>query len=291
MISEHFDPREVTVLLHAVDLATGAEVGHEADALVVPASVFKLPVLLELFRQGSAGELDLTTPVDVPVEGRAAGPFGFSVMRDPATMSLRDLAWPMIGISDNAATDLICDHVGLGNVNASLERLGFKETRVEGDCRDLFAMMLEDAGVDRVEDFPPYPDPELLAKLRMIDPLRSLQRTTPREMTTLLGMVWRDEAADEATCEQVRRILGLQVWPHRLASGFPEDDVTTAGKTGTMPCIRNEVGVVSYPDGGRYAVAVFTRRPANRPKDPEVDALIGRLARRAVDELRGGLRP
>jgi beta-lactamase class A len=278
---------DLDVCVHAIDIDSGAEVGHRADAPVVPASVFKVPVLLELFRQASAGELDVTTPVPFPVEGRAAGPFGFSVMKDPATMSLRDLAWPMIGISDNAATDLICHHVGLDNVNATLERLGFKETRVNGDCRAIFVTMIEDAGVETVEDFPPYPDTELLAKLRALDPARSPQRTTPREMTSLLGMMWRDEAADPATCEEVRRILGLQVWPHRLASGFPEDEVVTAGKTGTLPCLRNEVGVVTYPDGGRYAVAVFTRRPKNYPKDPQVDALIGRIARAAVDELRG----
>jgi beta-lactamase class A len=286
VISDLFAGLDVDVFVHAVDIDSGAEVGHQPDAPVVPASVFKVPVLLELFRQGSTGELDVTTPVTVPVEGRAAGPFGFSVMRDPATMSLRDLAWPMIGISDNAATDLICAYVGLDNVNATLERLGLKETRLDGDCREIFRMMVEDAGVETVDDFPTGAGPELLAKQRVLDPARSPQRTTPREMTALLTMVWRDEAADPATCEEVRRTLGQQVWPHRLASGFPQDDVTTGGKTGTLPCLRNEVGVVTYPDGGRYAVAVFTRRPTWHIKDPEVDALIGRLARAAVDDLR-----
>jgi beta-lactamase class A len=286
VITDLFDPRELDVRIHAIDVDSGAEVGHRPDEPVVPASVFKVPVLLELFRQGSAGELDITAPVPVPVEGRAVGPFGFSVMRDLATMSLRDLAWPMIGISDNAATDLICEHVGLAKVNATLKRLGLKETRIDGDCRAIFATMIQDAGVAAVEELPLHPGAELLARLRALDPETGLHRTTPRDMTTLLKMVWRDEAADGATCHEVRRMLGLQVWPHRLASGFPEDDVTTAGKTGTLPCVRNEVGVVTFPAGGRFAVAVFTRRPWNHVKDPEVDALIGAVARAAVDELR-----
>ncbi|GAA1419517.1 hypothetical protein GCM10009601_16460 [Streptomyces thermospinosisporus] len=89
-------------------------------------------------------------------------------------------------------------------------------------------------------------------------------------MTRLLAAVWRDEAGTAEHCAATRRLLALQVWPHRLASGFPFDDVHVAGKTGTLPTVRNEVGVVEYPDGGRDAVAVFTRtasppRPSRRP--------------------------
>jgi beta-lactamase class A len=104
-------------------------------------------------------------------------------------------------------------------------------------------------------------------------------------MTTLLSMIWRDEAGDAAACAEVRRIMALQVWPHRLSSGFP-DGVTVAGKTGTLPGIRNEVGVVTYPDGGRYAVAVFTRAHTYEGQRPEIDAAIGTAARLAVEEIR-----
>lgn len=87
-------------------------------------------------------------------------------------------------------------------------------------------------------------------------------------------------------CAEARRILGLQVWPHRLASGFPEDEVKTSGKTGTLPTLRNEVGVVEYPDGGRYAVACFTRASTLNQKTPAADTVIGHAARLAVDSLR-----
>lgn len=63
-----------------------------------------------------------------------------------------------------------------------------------------------------------------------------------------LGGVWHDEVAGPDSGAAIRRILELQVWPHRLASGFPYDDVQVAGKTGTLPTIRNVVGVV---DSGR----------------------------------------
>lgn len=275
----------VTAAFHALDLDSGREVAHHADDLAVTASVFKLPVLLELCRQHAEGEIDASAPVEVPVEDRAPGPNGLSVMQDPMTMSLRDLAWLMMGISDNAATDVVCAHVGLDKVETLLTRLGLTRTRVGGDCRDLFRTISEDLGIDSIEDL--KPSWEMLDKLRALDPERCLRVTTPREITRLLTLIWNDEAAPPEACAEVRRILGLQVWPHRLASGFADDDaVKTSGKTGTLPTIRNEVGVVEYPDGGRYAVAVFTRSSSLAWKNPAADAVIGRAARLAVDELR-----
>lgn len=61
-----------------------------------------------------------------------------------------------------------------------------------------------------------------------------------------------------------------------------------SGKTGTLPGIRNEVGVVELGDGARYAVAVFTRHDGARAGLPQADAVIGVAARIAVDALRAG---
>jgi beta-lactamase class A len=282
-----FGAADVEGFLHAVDLETGREITHGGERPVVLASVFKVPVLLELFTQGAEGRLDLTEPVLVPVEGRSLGPFGISMMLDPIQMSLRDLAWLMMGISDNAATDVICDAVGIDAVNATITRLGLKDTVLIGACRDIFATMAEDLGVRALDDLEALDltDATVIDRLRAIDPLVT-SRSTPRDVTTLLGQIWRDEAATPEVCADVRRILGLQVWPHRLASGFPEDGVRTSGKTGTLPRWRNEAGVVENPDGGRYAVAVFTRSAATTLKNPRADAVIGAAARQAVDQLR-----
>ncbi|MDX6199676.1 MAG: beta-lactamase class [Actinomycetota bacterium] len=273
--------------LHAVELSSGREIGHGGDDPVVLASVFKVPVLLELFRQGESHRLDLTAAVQVPVEGRAPGPFGISVMRDPLQMSLRDLAWLMMGISDNAATDIILETVGLDAVDQTLAELGLRNTVLIGDCRALFMTIAEDLGATGLEELEgvDLTDASVIDTLRAIDPLQT-SRSTPRDVTSLLAKIWRDEAASPAVCEEVRRILGLQVWPHRLAAGFPEDDIRTSSKTGTLPRWRNEAGVVEYPDGGRYAVAVFTRSESTAAKNPAADAVIGAAARLAVESLR-----
>ncbi|AXQ30032.1 serine hydrolase [Solimonas sp. K1W22B-7] len=271
--------------LHALDLADGREIGYHADEPVVAASVFKIPVMVELCRQADAGQIDLSEPVSVPLAGRAPGPTGLSMGLDATTLSWRDLALSMIVVSDNAATDVLCLRLGIDRINATMAGLGLAGTRLEGDCRFLFAQMAEDAGSTVLAGFPPKPGPELLRRLRALQPLQT-NRTTPREASRLLAAIWRNEAASGDGCALMRRILGAQVWPHRLASGFPEDGIRTAGKTGTLVKVRNEAGVVSYPDGRHYAVSVFTRSHDVQAKHPAQDRAIGQAARRAVELLR-----
>jgi beta-lactamase class A len=270
----------VTGWLHALDIDTGAEVGFGGADLVPTASVFKLPLLVEFGRQVEAGLLDPAERVTMPVADRVFGAIGISAMLDDVTMSLRDLAYLMIAVSDNTAADAIVERVGLDAVNAMLAELGFVHTRVWQDCRGILTSMREDVG-----DQWPVTDPDVIAGLRVLDPAVG-NRSTPAESARLLGMIWRDEVAAKEVCAWMRGLLGLQVWPHRLASGFPYDDVSVSGKTGTLPTLRNEVGVVEYPDGGRYAVAVFTRSFSSVQNQPRADAVIGTAARMAVDHLR-----
>ncbi|KAB2344069.1 serine hydrolase [Actinomadura rudentiformis] len=285
-IEAAFQDAGVTGFLHATDLDTGREIGVRADEPVVLASVFKVPLLVAFYRQAAAGLLDPREPVTLRPEDRGDGPTGISVMLDEVRMSLRDLACLMITVSDNTSADTIMDRVGVGAVNDAVAELGLHRTHVAGTGSDLFDSMLRDGGVESLgELWGMLDEPGVLGRLRALDPLTT-SRSTPREMARLMGMIWRDEAAPPGECAQMRRLFGLQVWPHRLSSGFPYDDVRVSGKTGTLPTIRNEIGVVEYPDGGRYAVAVFTRSLLPTAVLPQADAVIGVSARLAVEALR-----
>jgi beta-lactamase class A len=279
--------------VHARDLRSGAEVGVGSDDMVVLASVFKIPVAVELARQFEAGVLDPTERVRVPAAGRTPGGTGLSVLVDEVELSLRDLAQLMISVSDNAATDVVLQRVGRDNVNATMRVLGLEQTVLEGDCAFLFGRMIAELQLSdderaRLErgDEEVFSDiaPERWQACHDLQ-AASTNRSTPREMVRLLEMVWKDEAGPPEACAFVRRIMGQQVWPHRLRAGFP-GSVKTSGKTGTLPFVGNEVGVVEYPDGGRYAVAVFTVLDTPTLVQPDADRAIGRVARVAVDVLR-----
>ncbi|MGW3831575.1 serine hydrolase [Streptomyces microflavus] len=283
-IRDAFDDAGATGWLHAVDIDSGAEINAGADHAVVTASVHKLCLLLALHQQAEQGHLDLTQQVECAPDGRAAGPTGLAVMLDPVRISLRDAAYLMTALSDNAAAEVLLERVGLDAVNAATAHLGLTHTRAVHTFARMLATIREDAGPAGA---PALADPHVIARLRALDPALT-NRSTPRDMTRLLSTLWRDEACGPESCAAIRRLLGLQVWPHRMAAGFPFDDVHVAGKTGSLPTVRNEVGVIEYPDGGRYAIAVFTRAANPAATLPSVDAVIGTTARIAVDALRAG---
>ncbi|MFT2019959.1 serine hydrolase [Streptomyces sp. 796.1] len=285
-IKDAFADAGVTGLLHARDIDSGAELGTGADTLMSTASVHKVCLVSTVFREAAQGRLELTRQVEVAPERRTKGPTGLAVMLDPARLSLRDLAAQTVAVSDNTAADVLWDEVGLETVNRTMAELGLTRTRAVHSMRDLVASMVADAG-------PAGPaalvEPATVARLRVLDPAHT-NHSTARELTALLAAVWRDEVCGGEHGELLRRVLGLQTWSHRLASGFPFDDVQVSGKTGTLPTLRHEVGVVGYPDGGRYAVAVLTRSASTAITLPAADAVIGTAARIAVDALRAGVR-
>ncbi|MDX3853427.1 serine hydrolase [Streptomyces sp. AK02-01A] len=268
--------------LHARDIDAGTEISVRADHSVVTSSVHKLCLLVTLHQHAATGRLDLAEQSECRPDDRTYGPTGIAAMLDPVRMSLRDMAYLMVAVNDNTAADLLLDRIGLDAVNHTTRRLGLTRTHATHTFRQLLTTIRQDAGPGGTQALR---DPYVIARLRALDPART-NRSTPRDMTSLLSAIWRDEACDAGHSAAIRRLLGLQVWPHRLASGFPFDDVRIAGKTGSLPTVRNEVGVIEYPDGGRYAVAVFTRAAGTAATLPAADAVIGTTARIAVEALR-----
>ncbi|MER8047688.1 serine hydrolase [Streptomyces sp. NPDC094032] len=272
--------------LFARDIDGPAAVGLDEDTPVALASVFKIPIALAYACEAEAGRLDRTERHPVPL-GLRDGGIGVSGCADPVEMSLRDLVGMMLTMSDNAATDVVLRRVGLDRVNELLALLGRHDTHLVGGCSDIVGALLADLGAASLAEAQPVlaalPAEEIM-RLSVCVPGRTT-RSTARDTAALLVQIWRDEAGPAAACREVRDVMARQIWPHRLASGFG-DDYRVAGKTGTLPGWRNEAGVVEHRDGGRYAVAVFTRAATPQEIDPEADRAIGRAARIAVDALR-----
>jgi beta-lactamase class A len=286
-IEEAFAAARVRGFLYAQDLESGREVAHNADEPVVLASVFKVAVLVELYRRAAAGDLDITERIRVPSSTRTIGPTGISVMHDDVELSLRDLAQLMISVSDNTATDVLMGRLGADRVQATVEALGLEDTDVRGDCTEILKIFADDTGLSEEEWKQPAPklDEAKLEHNRSLDPRVTRNRSTPRQWAKLLRAIWLDEAAPTEACAEMRAIMKTQVWPHRLASGFG-DGFVIAAKTGTLIGIRNEAGVVEAPDGRRYVVCVFTRSYDWLPwKQLEADLVIGRAGRLVFDEL------
>ena len=269
-----------------VGVVDGPEIDVGADEPVVLASVFKIPVAVAYAREVAAGRIDPTERTTVGARYRIGG-IGTAGCADDVEMSWRDLAHNMLTMSDNAATDVVFHRLGQPAVDRVLEDLDLVHTRLIGCCEDLFASVAADLGAspdDDPEVFLAAATPDQIWKLAALDPARTTA-STPRDTVSLLDAIWTDSAATADACASVRHTMAQQIWPHRLSSGF-EPGVEIAAKTGTLPAVRNEAGVVTYPDGRQFAVAVFTRADSLDERQPAVDAVIGTAARIAIEDLR-----
>jgi beta-lactamase class A len=282
-----FDDAGVQGWLHVRELEPGgAEVALAADESVALSSVYKLPLLVAFLRMVDAGELDPARRVTVPASPRTAGSTGLSIMRDPVTMSWRDLAVQMITVSDNAAADVLLHKVGLERITTTLRALGLNATTVTRGAAEELAGLVTETGATSVADaFAALTDLDHVAAPSGYDPLRA-SASTARDMTALLAALWTGRAASPEQTGFARTVLAQRTGPYRLRAGFPHDAIAIADKTGTLGSLRHDVGVIEFPDGTAYAAAVFTR--AARPDRllPGVDAVIGQAARLAVDALR-----
>jgi beta-lactamase class A len=245
-------------------LGSEEEASINGDVLFPTASVFKVPVLVELYRQVDSGKMDLDEKVVLLEKDMVPGSGILKELSEGLVLSNRDLINLMMILSDNTATDLITEKVGLENVNAMLGDLGFEKTKIVANCRDI---LFDLVGLNDVSD------EEKTMELYRETASTSMGRgswslsvekndvTTPDEMTRLIGMIVEGKAASQGSCDAILEIMGrCQTGGYRLPKYLPSEVVTIAHKTGSLPGIRNDCGVVTLKKSSKsYVISGFTK--------------------------------
>src|SRR5882724_7803833 len=114
-----------------LDLTDGHKYLLHANDVFAQASSIKICVLAELYRQAQQGKLKLTDMYTVSVSDLVQDSDIMGGLTPGVTkITLRDLATMMVAVSDNSATNVLIDRVGMKNVNALLDSLGLKQTRL-----------------------------------------------------------------------------------------------------------------------------------------------------------------
>ncbi len=207
------------------DLTSGETFETNADLLFPVASVIKLPVFLEVLRQAEEGSIDLSRRRDIDPRARTTGGGVLQTWSPPLPqLSVGELAILMMDFSDNFATNLLIDQIGLERVNRRLRGWGFRETRLQRKIMDLEAAR---AGRENV--------------------------STPREMAALLEKLVRGEILDaESTRRAIAVMKANQNDPPRrtpIKQSLPED-VEVADKEGELEGVRCAAGIVFVPASG-----------------------------------------
>ena len=268
----------------ARDFASGREIMVNADLSFPTASTFKVALLYACYRQIDAGAID---PMQrIVLEDRHLVP-GSGVLQDldtGASLTVRDLATLMIVVSDNTATDLLYDLVGRPSLAETLAQLGLSQTFIPQNTREHLAALYD-------ADPAQLTYAELRHKLAREEPspdCAALRETpdndisTPRDMLHLLEHIHRGTGLSAASREQVIDTLKRQKFNDVIPALLPRV-VEVAHKTGSIPSVRNDVGIV-YAAERTYGVALMTKRGSS---GAYAGRLLADVSRAIYDELAG----
>ena len=182
---------------------------------VVAASVIKIPIMVEAFRQFESGELNPLETYRIKPEDKMPSCGALNRMHDGLEVTLRDLVELMIVLSDNSATNILIDRLGIARVNATLEAEGLKVTRLR---RKLFDKAGMEAGLSN--------------------------HVCAREIGLLLERMYNGTLVSPEASAQMLEILRNQKLNGKMPFFLKPRGIACAHKTGEDDGITHDVGVV-----------------------------------------------
>lgn len=237
----------------ATHLQSGKYFASNPNSVFPQASAIKIPIAWELFRQAASNILSLDDLLSVdPMNG--AG--GCGILQDfeagISQVSLADLAMLMIKLSDNVATNLLIDHLGIESVNRRIKALGLSQTRLRRRMMDFEA---RDRGL--------------------------VNNSTPNEANLLLQTLIADsQSEDSFTKQAATQTLGLLSISKEspLTSAIPSD-YRIASKPGMLKGLRTEWAIISDETGKPiYSISIMIQSKDQTLPDKQLKEMLGAIA-------------
>lgn len=211
------------------DLAGEHRFAVNEDLQFAQASAIKIPILMTVFKQAEAGKLDLADKHWVDKKYQVAGSGILGELGDRSTqMSVEDLCVLMIVLSDNTATNMLIDLVGMENVNQAMDAIGCPETRLQ-------RRMMDTAAAARGEE----------------------NLSTPASAAKMLRLLHAGEFVSRDTSDRILAILRKEK-PGDVKAALPALPAGTsvAFKAGSVPGVATEWAIVEL-DRRPYLVVVM----------------------------------
>jgi beta-lactamase class A len=236
------------------DLKTGDQFFLHENEVFAQASSIKITVLANLYLQAQQGKLKLTDLYTVRASDLVADSNIMNGLTPGVTrITLRDLATMVVAVSDNSATNVLIDRVGMDNVNAMLDSLGLAHTRLRRKMMDLEAAK---QGRENI--------------------------STPREMMALLEAIYGGKLLNQESTADFFKVLSTNKdsWiPRDLPAGLK-----IANKPGSLEAVRNDSGIV-FVEGRPYVICIMTAFLSNERDGEQAISKISLAAWRMFDRL------
>jgi beta-lactamase class A len=225
-----------------------------ADDVFPTASTIKIAILAELYREAQQGKLKLTDTYTLQ-QSDLVGGSGISNALTPGVtrLTLRDIAALMISVSDNSATNILIDRIGLEKVNALLDSLTLTHTRLRRKMMDIKAAA---EGRENV--------------------------ATPREFMQLLEALYRGKVLNKQFTDDYFNLLSTPKSSY-IPRELPED-LKIANKPGELEGVRNDCGLV-FTGSRPYIICAMSTYVRHEREAGDAIARISGEAYRMFDRL------
>jgi beta-lactamase class A len=223
------------------DAETTIQWSYNADHYFHAASTMKLAVLLGVMRQVERGELSLESPVHVRNRFTSIvnqEPFMLDLARDAdpnvyghlgKTLTVRELAYWMITLSSNLATNLLIDVIGVNTIQLALDELDIDGVRILRGVEDSAAF---DAGLNN--------------------------EVTANGLLKLLRVVADHKAYSRKASEEMLNIMLDQQYRSGIPAGLPKA-ARVAHKTGNISTVHHDAGIVFLEGREPYVLVILTQ--------------------------------
>ncbi len=243
----------------AIAVERGTEIGLNADALFPTASTFKVPVMVEIYAQARAGRFKISDRIEYLEMHRVIGSGVMQALGVGLNPTIRDLMMLMIIVSDNTATDILCDLVGCDNVTARMRSLGLASIHTPAACHGLFRR----AWSLPLEGSVGYADFKAASKAAPM-PFTSgaysrdgsNNTASALDLAALMVLIQQNKAGTPEDCADMIAIMEYQHYQNRVPRFLPQGSV--ANKTGSLRGLRNDTGLIRRGAGDTIAFALFT---------------------------------
>lgn len=253
-----------TVAVAVKHLKTGEEFYLNVDEPMPTASLIKLPIMVEAYWQAAENKVKLDKPLTLRKEDKVPGSgILTSHFSDGATFPLRDAVRLSIAFSDNTATNLVLDEIGIPSTNLRMEKLGFKHTKINAKVYKGSTTSI---------------DPERTKKF-------GLGSTTAREMVQLLERIEAGKVVSPEACKEMIAHLKSCDDQEKMTRLLPAGTIV-AHKTGSVNASKTDAGIL-YLKSGPVALCVLTDKNDDVRWTPDnaAQVLIGKIAKEVYEHF------
>lgn len=233
------------------DFKGRGEIKINADMEFPSASIIKLSIMSELFNKINGGIYKLDDEIEIKEDMKTAGDGILKELNCGHKFTLKEICTLMIIMSDNTATNILIDLLGMDNINSAITKLGLKKTRLQRKMMDL------QAAKEGRNNF-----------------------TTAEDFSRILELIYKGENVNETYSSMMIDILKRQQVRGRLDLYLPEE-VVIAHKTGDLDNLEHDGGIVYLPDG-EYIICVLTNEVKTNKEGREI---IGKISKMVYDDM------